>query len=418
MADKHSSLPLTASVAPAEQGEVVAQLQQCLATATPVYPLGGETSLDYGLPARVPGLGLSLAGLRQIVDYPARDMTVTVEAGVTMASLAELLARENQHLPIDVPQPDRATIGGVVACNWNGPRRYGYGGIRDHVIGIQAVDGRGVPFKGGGRVVKNVAGYDFCKLLTGSLGSLAVITQVTLRLRPRAEQRVWLGCAAPDLAALEEGLAALVESATTPIAITALSGPAWQEQPLLADLTAASQPPAAWLLVGLEGTEPEVEWMVGQLEREWRGRRVPRVSVWRGDDAERWLTLLSAWPQQSPAPLVLQAAVRPRGVTPLLAALREIDPRVSTLSHAGNGVVLARLAEFPAAGLSRTLVARLQTVARQQKGAVRIVSNPSGQEASLRANWCAEGTSLEVMQSVKRQFDPQNLLNPGRFVFP
>ena len=80
-----------------------------------------------------------------------------------------------------------ATIGGVVATNWNGPRRYGHGTIRDYVIGIHAVDGRGVAFKGGGRVVKNVAGYDFCKLLTGSLGTLGVITQLAFKVKPQPE---------------------------------------------------------------------------------------------------------------------------------------------------------------------------------------------------------------------------------------
>ena len=130
---------------------------------------------------------LDLTGLSKVVDYTPRDMTILVEAGVRMADLAATLAAEGQHLPIDVPRASEATIGGVVATNWNGPRRYGYGTIRDYVIGIHAVDGRGVAFKGGGRVVKNVAGYDFCKLLTGSLGTLGVITQLALKVKPLPE---------------------------------------------------------------------------------------------------------------------------------------------------------------------------------------------------------------------------------------
>ena len=95
-----------------------------------------------------------------------------------MADLATTLAAEGQCLPIDVPRASEATIGGAVATNWTGPRRYGHGTVRDYVIGIHAVDGPGAEFKAGGRVVKNVAGYDFCKLLIGSLGTLAVITQL------------------------------------------------------------------------------------------------------------------------------------------------------------------------------------------------------------------------------------------------
>src|SRR5205814_5381140 len=114
------------------------------------YPLGGGTAQDYGIAPTGPGINLDLTGLNRIVDYAPRDMTIVVEAGVRMADLATTLAAEGQHLPIDVPRAGEATIGGVVATNWAGPRRYGYGTIRDYVIGIHAVDGRGTPFKGGG----------------------------------------------------------------------------------------------------------------------------------------------------------------------------------------------------------------------------------------------------------------------------
>src|SRR5690606_32325083 len=119
--------------------------------------------------------------LNRVIDYPARDMTITVEAGITWEQLEAELAKEGQWLPVDVARAEAATVGGAIACNTSGPRRFGYGTLRDYVIGIHAVDGQGMQFKGGGRVVKNVAGYDFCKLLTGSFGTLAVITQVTLK---------------------------------------------------------------------------------------------------------------------------------------------------------------------------------------------------------------------------------------------
>ncbi|MCA9156305.1 MAG: FAD-binding oxidoreductase, partial [Planctomycetales bacterium] len=178
------NLPLERTEQPTSPEALAEVVREAHETETPVYPIGGGCSLNFGLPAKKPGIGLSLTALHRVIDYPARDMTITVEAGATMAQLRDTLLAERQKLPIDVPLTDRATIGGVVATNWNGPRRYGYGAVRDFVIGIGAVDGRGRAFKGGGRVVKNVAGYDFCKLLTGSLGTLAVITQVTLKVRP------------------------------------------------------------------------------------------------------------------------------------------------------------------------------------------------------------------------------------------
>ena len=104
------------------------------------------------------------------------------------------MAAQRQRLPIDIPQPDRATMGGAVALNAAGPRRYAYGSMRDYLLGFTAVDGRGLPFSGGGRVVKNAAGYNMCRLMAGSLGTLGVITQVTLMVRPVAEASALLVC--------------------------------------------------------------------------------------------------------------------------------------------------------------------------------------------------------------------------------
>src|SRR6185295_8537546 len=194
MAVATETLPIVETLAPADQVELAEAVRAAHADGTGVYPIGGGTSLDFGLPAKRPGVGLSLANLKRVVDYPARDMTITVEAGITMAELANTLSAERQWLPIDAPQPGAATLGGVVATASCGPRRYGSGTVRDYVIGISAVDGRGMPFKGGGRVVKNVAGYDFCKLLTGSMGTLGVIAQLTLKIRPMPEQSAFVSC--------------------------------------------------------------------------------------------------------------------------------------------------------------------------------------------------------------------------------
>ena len=188
-------------------------MADALCRGTPIYPIGGGTSLDYGLPAARPGIGVSLAELNRVVDYPARDMTITVEAGITMAELADDAGGRAAMAADRRAAADAATLGGVVATASSGPRRYGYGTMRDYVIGISAVDGRGMPFKAGGRVVKNVAGYDFCKLLTGSLGTLGVITQVTLKIKPLPEQfgvRGLRRAAIVDMA--EPLLAALVTS--------------------------------------------------------------------------------------------------------------------------------------------------------------------------------------------------------------
>jgi len=409
-------LPVTQTITPASQAQLADAVRRCHDNETPLYPVGGATSLDYGLPPKRPGAALSLAGLQALVDYPARDMTVTVEAGMRVAELSRVLAREGQQWPIDVPRAENATVGGVIATNANGPRRYGYGSVRDYVIGISAVDGRGRPFKGGGRVVKNVAGYDFCKLLTGSLGTLGVLTQATLRLRPLPETSAWRGCVAADLETLDRLLESLAASRTAPVAIEALAGPAWLSSPRLAAWNAT--PTACFVLVRYEGSEPEVAWQLEQVANEWRSVGVSTSHVWRGDEAEGWLRDLSEFPQVAATPLVAQASVRPSGTVPMFRAFTAVDPRVSLLAHAGNGIVIARFAEFPAGGLSRTLVGRVQPESLRYDGAVKILANPGGQEMAPHTVWGAGGATFDVMMSVKRQFDPRHLLNPGRFVFP
>ncbi len=272
MAATTEILPITDTVTPADQAELAEIVRQAYADETPIYPLGGGVNPRYGLPGAKPGLALSLAKLNRVVDYPARDMTITVEAGVTMAELARELAAQGQRLPIDVPQPHQATLGGVIATNFSGPRRHGAGTMRDYLIGVSAVDGRGVPFHGGGRVVKNVAGYDFCKLLIGSLGTLAVVTQATLKVRPQPAASSFLYCHVTDLDEAERLLGDLVHSKVTPSAVELLTGPQWREDPALAD---GAEESAACLLVGLEGAEDEVRWMAEQLEAGWRSQGDP-----------------------------------------------------------------------------------------------------------------------------------------------
>ena len=263
------SLPLVETQSPADQAELAAAIARAYTDGTPIYPIGGGTSLGYGTTPTHSGIGLSLTRLDRVVDYPSGDMTITVEAGITLERLATTLAADGQWLPIDVPQSAAATLGGAIATATSGPRRFGFGTLRDYVIGISAVDGRGVPFKAGGRVVKNVAGYDFCKLLTGSLGTLGVITQVTLKLKPLCQRSAFLVCDLDNFSDAGRLLAALVNSATTPSAVELLVGPYWHDNAALGLQTAGS---TGRLAVGLEGTSDEVDWMLNRLAEESRAR--------------------------------------------------------------------------------------------------------------------------------------------------
>jgi glycolate oxidase FAD binding subunit len=414
-----SILPLTDTIAPADQQELAEAICQAVAARTPLYAIGGGTSLDYGLPPRAAGLGLSLANLTRVIDYPARDMTITVEAGVTLAELARTLAAERQCLAVDAAQADRATLGGLVATNFSGPRRYGCGTVRDYVIGISAVDGRGTQFKAGGRVVKNVAGYDICKLLTGSLGTLAVVTQVTLKLRPVPEASCLVACdlsagSQPDADLAERLLAALVTSQVAPAVIELVAGPEWRDDPALAEVPGSG---TLRLVVGLEGTSAEVAWMSARLAAEWAalGVRAPRVL--EADAARSLGHRLVEFPA-APAPRgVLRAAVKPSSTLRFMGEVWAADPEASLQAHAGNGVVLVRLARLAPADLGRCLVRTLHPAASAAGGSMVVYATPDGADLTRQACWGGGGSDAPLMRAVKDQFDPQGLLNPGRFVY-
>jgi glycolate oxidase FAD binding subunit len=394
----------------------MAAVRSCCGDDLAVYPVGGATGLDFGLPPRKPGIGLSLSKLCRVIDYPARDMTVTVEAGITMRALADLLSTERQRFPIDVPLSDRATLGGVIATNFNGPRRYGCGTIRDHVIGIAAVDGRGVSFKGGGRVVKNVAGYDLCKLLVGSLGTLGVITQVTLKLKPCSQRLAVMVCWPPDEARAETRLAALVQSQTTPTAIELLGGPAWRDEPVLASFRPGSAVGDLHLAVALEGSDTEVRWMTERLGQEWWNLGVAEHHTLVDSDAERCMQRLAEFPASGKSPLVLRASVLPSRVASFCAAVRAIDPDGSWQAHAGNGIVVLQLSKLPQGGVVKGLIGSLQSAAGAAGGTLHVLASAVG-EATHQSNWGPLSAPRSLLTAVKREFDPRNILNPDRFVF-
>ena len=406
-----ATLPTSETDTPADQAELAALVRDA---ASPVYPIGGGTSLDYGLISKEQGRGLSLATMNRVVDYPARDMTITVEAGITMAALAQTLKAEKQWLPVDVPQAGKATLGGVIATNTSGPRRYGCGTIRDYVIGISAVDGRGVTFKAGGRVVKNVAGYDLCKLLVGSMGTLGVITQVTLKVRPQPAASAF---AAVDIASWAEAdtlLAGLVNSKTTPMAVELLTGAAWAEDEALGS---PADGMVARLAVGLEGTQVEADWMLDTLSEEWSDAGHSKMRRIDGDRAASLWTRLIEFPANETSPLVLKAGVLPSRVTAFIEQLLSVDAEASIQAHAGDGVLIARLPNFSAADVSQKLVGDLQSAAAAGGGHLCVLSSSGDFAWTRRAFWGASGDELGPMQAVKAKLDPRGILNPNRFVY-
>lgn len=402
----------SADFVPATQSELARfMVENAIGLRQTICPVGGRTALN-DCPAMDADLIVSTADLVRVIDYPARDMTITVEAGTRISELQTLLATERQRLPIDIAQASRATLGGAIATNTSGPRRFGHGTFRDYVIGISAVDAQGQLFKAGGRVVKNVAGYDVCKLLVGSRGTLGVITQVTLKLRPSPDTSalLWLGFASLD--EIDRAVERLMLSGARPVAIEVLN-------PLAASLIskAARGPTTAdspVLCLGVEGTQREVDWQVDTLLKELSGLSLQSTERINEPDAARLWDALTEFPVCADDPLTFQANLLPSKSTEFIK--RATQAGVTALGHAGNGVVIGQLPD-EAATIERTtaILRELRELAVNSQGNLMILHcDPEWKSISSICE--SAGSDKKLMQRLKRQLDPHGILNPGRLV--
>jgi glycolate oxidase FAD binding subunit len=429
MSDPATLLPLEQTLTPTDPAEVAQIVRAAADARTPIYPLGGAAGLRYGaLPERC-GIGLSLAGLKRVIDYPARDLTITVEAGITLAELAAQLAVERQRLPVDVPLPGKATIGGALATNANGPRRCAYGTLRDYLLGFRAVDGRGTVFNGGGRVVKNAAGYDMCKLIVGSLGTLAVTTQVTLMVRPIPEASAFVCCAVDDCDAAERALAAVTAGGLLPAAVELLAG-AHPDLPSPAcgrggggeGSPAPSRAPSfARILVGFEGPQVEVDWMVAQLGERWQACSARDINAVTGRDAATLWQQLADFGMtiaNGESDLVAAVNVPPSAVTAVCRQLRETSAQLSLAAHATSGSIRIAVSGVRPEETAVLVDAKLRPLATAAGGNLVVIAAPAGARLAARDVWGPPPAGAPLMQLLKQQFDPAGILNPGRFLFP
>jgi glycolate oxidase FAD binding subunit len=407
--DEFGPLPLVRPTSPAEVGEAV---RRAAAAGGAVYPLGGRTMLGVGLPPARPGVALDLLGLKRVIDYPARDMTITVQAGITVQALEQLLAAEGQRLPVDVPLPSRATLGGAMAANASGPRRLGAGTLRDYVIGITTVNDQGQETKAGGRVVKNVAGYDLCKLHLGALGTLGVITQATLKVLPRPEAQALLMFACPA-AALEALLNKLHESRTRPTCLEALNRRAARA---LRSGSGLELPDGPWVLVvGFEDSEASVNWQIQQLIKELTASGVGSARALAGSAADPLWEAITESTLSGDAVLTLKANLLPGRTAAWLLRADELPEELPLHAHAGSGVVRGHVPAGLTEARAEEMLKGLLDEAAAGGGNLTLPRCPTAWKRGLPV-WGRPRNDAALMRRVKEQFDPRRMFNPGRFV--
>jgi len=274
-----------------------------------------------------------LGQMNRMIHHAPEDMTATVEAGMTLQDLQRHLAGAGQWLPLDPAQPDQVSIAMLLAENRYGPRRYGYGAVREHLIGIRMVLADGQIVKSGGLVMKNVAGFDLCRLMVGNRDTLAIIAEASFRLRPIPESEKFLKVSSPSWEAAQRQLEEVLNSALTPVILD------------LHNLTEDGDDTAGFvsLVIGLAGTKPEVDWQMQEADR--MGINQPATLDY---EARFW--------RQGAQTKIHTRSVLPSKLCEILESLGNIP----VVARAGNGIFHyaggeppARSHRFPSALLNR-----------------------------------------------------------------
>jgi glycolate oxidase FAD binding subunit len=399
----------TACVFPGSPEEVSVVLALANEAGVPVTPWGGGTAISVGSPPGRVGLVLGLRRLGRVLEHEPGDLTATVEAGVTMRTLQAALGARGQWLSLDPPDADRATVGGVLSANAFGSRRHLYGTARDLLIGVTVVCADGAIVRGGGKVVKNVAGYDLPKLFVGALGTLGVVVEATVKLRPRPDAEVLL--AAPFASLKDCGLAlrALADSDLIPSALDLLDTEAAPVLGLGRDRPV--------VVVGFDGLAEQVAWQRSELARlvAETGGEEPQALPAGGWDVLP-VAARRAFPEVA---AVMRLGVLPARTAEVMEraadAARGAGLRAAFSAHAGVGSLTCVAAAAGAAGPVVAALREWRAAARAAGGHGVIESAPLAVK-ELVDPWDDPGAALRIMQRIKAQLDPKGILNPGRFV--
>jgi len=378
---------------PEHEGQVAKALACANSAGLSVIPRGGGTKLDWGNPPRSADLIFSTARLNRVLEHASADLTVTVEAGCTLQSLETALARHGQRLAFDGLWPERATVGGVLSTNDSGALRLRFGSLRDLILGVTLALPDGTLASSGGKVVKNVAGYDLPKLATGALGTLGIITRAVFRLHPLPWGAKTLSFGAPTAERMQRHILEIQDSK---LAHTALQ-----------IHCATGSEPRADLLV--EGTDAGLSAQESELRKILAATPVQATSHLAWNAREQ---LASFLPESA---AFLKISFLPAVWTDLVRLLRATET-AEKLNWRGIFQAIG-IGWLRFEGGHRELlgaIEQLRSELERRGGSVVVLRRPPGL-SSLDA-WGNPGDALPLMRAMKLRLDAKSTLNPGRFV--
>jgi glycolate oxidase FAD binding subunit len=377
---------------PVNEQQVAAALRLANDGGLAVIPRGGGTKLHWGNPPARADVILSTARLDKIIEHPWADLTVSVEAGCTIQKLQTALAQHGQRLALDPLWPAQATIGGALSTNDSGSLRLRFGALRDLIIGVTLALPDGTLASSGGKVVKNVAGYDLPKLVTGALGTLAVITRAVFRLHPLPRNAKTLAITGGSLEEMQRLMLAIQDSK---LAHTALQARIAHDAEPVVDIL-------------FEGTEAGIDAQESQL------RALSRPAQVLDAPSTVWTASQELW--NSPGSVVLAK------ITSLPASIART---VETLQHAAGSHKTHWKLAVQATGISwlrlegtpenlHAVLSDLRFELEHAGGSLVALHQPAA--VPHLETWGKPGDALPLMRAVKNQFDPKSTLNPGRFL--
>lgn len=410
------------TIRPGTQDEVASVVSACAAEGAALVPWGGGTAMGTGNPPERVDLVVRLDRLDRVVEFDPDNLCATVEAGLPLARLQKLAAGKKVLLPLDPPEGDRVTLGGLVAANLSGPRRLQHGTIRDWVLGLRVVLPDGERIHCGGRVIKNVTGYDMNKLFIRSFGTLGIVTEVTVKLLPMPAVQATVMGLFPELSAAASVVEEVLGSFLLPEALDLLD-------PGALDLLTPRLGTAGGFAVvaGFAGSREIVARQVRDLEAMISVRGGASRRFQEADSTETWdavTNLFQALPQE-PFRVLCTLAVPIGRTAGMMASVRAQAAAkglwAAVSAHAGSGIV--RVAFRPEDGCSGDgAVPGLTEALEVLRGEAAAVGGSLViQEAPRRLKervdaWGRPGSAFSTMRRIKAEFDPQRLCSPGRFL--
>jgi glycolate oxidase FAD binding subunit len=387
-------------------------LRQASAQKQSIVIRGAGTKLDWGRPPSRIDAYLETRRLNRILSHQHGDLTATIEAGASLTDVNAALARHGQWLPLDPAFADRATIGGLLATNDSGPLRHRYGTPRDLVIGVQLATADGTLAKAGGQVVKNVAGYDLGKLVTGSFGSLAAIVSATFKLSPLPKASKTLVVSVEDDARLGHIVRQMMASQLEPLAFELVAGSV--ARPFQG--RDRGGPERAALLIRFASLPAVVDAQIAQA-RTLLGPLATQIdavdgdaeqTLWRDHNARMWSASGAPGAPVNTVAIV-HASWLPANITTALAELKAAGGSIDLAGRAAAGAGFLRI------DADTDTQARVITRLRQSNvfGNIVVLRGSDALKATVDV-WGSMGDREPLLASLKRALDPHNTLNAGR----